>query len=238
MSSKVAIVTGASSGIGYAITRALQARGYSLVATSRNVSRSRLEASPAVALVDGDVGDARTATEAVDVALSRFGRIDLLVNNAGIFIARPFTEYTDEDYAALVSTNLAGFFHMSRAALGPMTAQRSGHIVNIGTSLSSQPVAGVPSALPILIKGGLEAATRSLAIEYAPHGIRVNTLAAGAIDTPMHPKDSHDLLKRLSPANRIGTVDEMADAVLFLESAGFVSGEVLHVDGGAHAGKW
>lgn len=238
MSSKVAIVTGASSGIGYGITRALQGHGYSIVATSRKVSRSRLEASPTVALVDGDVGDARTATEVVDVALSRFGRIDLLVNNAGIFIARPFTEYTNEDYAALVSTNLAGFFHMSQAALRPMTAQRSGHIVNIGTSLSSQPVAGVPSALPILIKGGVEAATRSLAIEYAAHGIRVNTLAAGAIDTPMHPKDSHDFLKGLSPAHRVGTVDEMADAVLFLESARFVSGEVLHVDGGAHAGKW
>jgi NAD(P)-dependent dehydrogenase (short-subunit alcohol dehydrogenase family) len=160
------------------------------------------------------------------------------VNSAGIFLAKPFTDYTPVDYAQLLSTNLAGFFHMTQQALRVMAAAKSGHIVNIGTSLASQPIAGVPSALPILIKGGIEAATRSLAIEYAPLAIRVNTISAGIIDTPMHAHESHEFLKHLSPAQRIGTTAEMAEALLFLEGATFVSGEILHVDGGAHAGKW
>ncbi len=238
MGSKVAIVTGASSGIGFGLTRALIARGYSVVATSRSVSKSSLEPSPSLVLVDGDVGEAKTASTVVDTAIARFGRVDLLVNNAGIFIAKPFVDYSAEDYDALLSTNLAGFFHMTRAALKPMTAQRSGHIVSVGTSLADQPVAGVPSALPILIKGGIEAATRSLAIEYAAQGLRVNTVALGIIDTPMHAKDSHGFLTGLSPAKRLGTVKEVADAILFLDTASFVSGEILHVDGGAHAGRW
>lgn len=239
MTNKVAIVTGASSGIGLRITQALLGAGYSVVATSRRASSCPdLVASPHLALVDGDVADARTAERAVEETRARFGRLDLLVNNAGIFIAKPFTDYTSDDYDRLLSTNLAGFFHMTQHALRAMLEGPSGHIVNIGTSLAVQPIAGVPSALPILIKGGIEAATRSLAIEYAARGIRVNTIAAGIIDTPMHAPEKHEALKRLTPAHRLGTSAEMAEAVLYLESAAFVSGEVLHVDGGAHAGKW
>jgi NAD(P)-dependent dehydrogenase (short-subunit alcohol dehydrogenase family) len=239
MAGKVAIVTGASSGIGLGLTKALVERGYSVVGTSRHVSKSgALSASSRLALVEGDVGEASTARRVVDEALSRFGGVDLLVNNAGTFISKSFTDFTPEDYAALLSTNVAGFFHMTQAVLRHMVGRKSGHVVNIGTSLVRQPMAGVPGALSILTKGGIEAATRALAIEYAPHGIRVNTVAAGAIDTPMHTPDKHGFLKSMSPANRVGTVPEMVDAVLYLDSAGFVSGEILHVDGGAHAGRW
>ena len=239
MDTKAALVTGASSGIGLAIAQTLLSRGYSVVAASRTASRQQALADPTRFIaVDGDVAEERTAERAVEAALSKFGKLDLLVNNAGIFIAKPFTEYTADDYAKLLATNLAGFFHMTQHALRAMEKGARGHIVNIGTTLSSQPVAGVPSALPILIKGGIEAATRSLAIEYAPHGIRVNTVAAGIIDTPLHAKESHGFLRGLSPAGRIGTPQEVADAVFFLDSATFVSGEVLHLDGGAHAGKW
>ncbi len=239
MASRVALVTGASSGIGLGVTKTLIERGYAVVATSREVSRrGTLTQSPNLVLLDGDVGDPTTATRAVGEALSTFGKLDLLVNNAGIFIAKSFTEYTINDYERLVSTNLAGFVHMTQAAIRQMIPQRSGHIVNIGTSLAVQPIAGVPSALPILIKGGIEAASRSLAIEYASYGIRVNTVAAGIIDTPMHQEAKHEFLKGLSPVNRIGTVQEVVDAVLYLDSAAFVSGEIVHVDGGAHAGKW
>jgi NAD(P)-dependent dehydrogenase (short-subunit alcohol dehydrogenase family) len=235
---KTAIVTGASSGIGLAIAKALLGKGYKVVATSRNASRcGELAGNAHVTFVDGDVGRAETAERAAHAAV-RLGGLDLLVNNAGIFLAKPFVDYTAEDYAQLLSTNLAGFFHMTQQALRLMAPAKRGHIINIGTSLSQQPVAGVPSALPILIKGGIEAATRSLAIEYAPLGIRVNTLAAGVIDTPMHAPQSHGFLKELSPSKRLGSPQEMADAVLYLESAQFVSGEILHLDGGAHAGKW
>jgi NAD(P)-dependent dehydrogenase (short-subunit alcohol dehydrogenase family) len=239
MSTKVALVTGASSGIGLEIAQTLLGSGYSVTAVSRTASKQRaLADATRFIAVDGDVGDEGTAARAVDAALTKFGKIDLLVNNAGIFIAKPFTDYTADDYARLLATNLAGFFHMTQRALRAMEGGRSGHIINIGTSLASQPVAGVPSALPILIKGGIEAATRSLAIEYASHGIRMNTIAAGIIDTPLHAKENRAFLEGLSPARRIGTPREIADAVLYLESATFVSGEVLHVDGGAHAGKW
>lgn len=234
---KTAIVTGASSGIGLAVTRALLEKEYSVVATSRRVTQA-LTPSPRLVLVDGDVGERATAERVVASAESRFGGVDLLVNNAGIFLAKPFTEYTHADYEQLLSTNLAGFFHMTQLVLGVMVRAKRGHIVNIGASLAQQPIAGVPSALPILIKGGLEAATRSLAIEYAPLGIRVNTIAAGIIDTPMHTPEQHDTLRGLSPSHRLGTTAEMAEAVLFLTGAAFVSGEILHVDGGAHAGKW
>ena len=236
--SKTAIVTGASSGIGLAIAKALLERGYNVVATSRNASRtSELQGKPNVAFIDGDVGNAATAERAVAAAKSRFGGLQLLVNNAGNFIAKPFVDYTADDYAQLLSTNLAGFFHMTQHALRVMAPAKAGHIVNIGTSLATQPVTGVPSALPILIKGGIEAATRSLAIEYAPLGIRVNTLAAGFIDTPMHAPETHGFLEALSPSKRMGTTQDMADAVLYLDGASFVSGEILHLDGGAHAGK-
>lgn len=239
MNARVAIVTGASSGIGLCIANSLLARDYSVVATSRNATTCKaLVASTRLALLDGDVGEVRTAERVIGEARTRFGRIDLLVNNAGTFLAKPFTDYSSDDYAALLATNLSGFFHMTQHALREMVKENSGHIVNIGTSLATQPIAGVPSALPILIKGGIEAATRSLAIEYARSNIRVNTIAAGVIDTPMHAKENHEILRGLSPANRLGSTDEIAQAVLYLESASFVSGEILHVDGGAHAGKW
>jgi NAD(P)-dependent dehydrogenase (short-subunit alcohol dehydrogenase family) len=239
METKVAIVTGASSGIGLDITRTLLARGYAVVATSRTASRrGTLTPSTKLAIVDGDVGHAETAARVVEQAMARFDRIDLLVNNAGIFMAKPFTEHTAADYEALVSTNLAGFVHMTQAVLRKMVPQRRGHIVNISTSLVAQPIAGAPSALAILTKGGIEAASKSLAIEYVGQAIRVNTVAAGIIDTPMHAPQSHEALRSLSPSHRIGTVEDVTAAVLYLESAAFVTGEVVHVDGGAHAGKW
>lgn len=237
--SKTAIVTGASGGIGLAVTRALLEREYRVVATSRRMSESReLPPSSRLVIVDGDVGERASAERVVAAAQSAFGGADLLVNNAGIFQSKPFTDYTREDYERLLSTNLAGFFHMTQLALSVMGRAKAGHVVNIGTSLSQQPVAGVPSALPVLIKGGIEAATRSLAIEYAPLGIRVNTIAAGIIDTPMHAPAQHDFLRQLSPTHRLGSTADIADAVLFLDGNGFVSGEILRVDGGAHAGKW
>ncbi len=239
MTSKVAIVTGVSSGIGLGITKALLERGYAIVGTSREATRKTpLAQSRNLTLVDGDVGVAETAERVVQAALSKYDRIDLLVNNAGIFIAKPFTEYTQEDYAKLVSTTLAGFFHLTQRVLAQMVTQKSGHIVSISTSLVATPIAGVPASLPILLKGGLEAATKALAIEYASQGVRVNAVAAGPIDTPMHPKENHPFLSALNPMNRMGTVQEMTEAVLYLSDANFVSGEVLHVDGGAHAGKW
>jgi len=239
MKNKVAIVSGASSGIGLDISRTLLAQGYSVVGVSRSASRrGTLVPSSKLTVLEGDVASRETAVAAVQVALSRFDRLDLLVNNAGLFIAKPFIEYSAEDYSALLATNLAGFFHLTQAALPHFIGRRSGHVVNIGTSLASQPVAGVTAALPILLKGGIEAATRALAIEYAPQHIRINTVSAGAIDTPMHPKESHAFLRGLSPAQRLGTVEEISAAVLYLDAAEFVSGEVLHVDGGAHAGRW
>jgi len=239
METKVAIVTGASSGIGLGITQALLARGYAVVATSRQASRrGTLSPSTRLVVVDGDVGQADTATRVVAQAVARFDRVDLLVNCAGIFMAKPFTEYSAADYDALVSTNLAGFVHMTQAALRRMVPQRRGHIVSISTSLVDQPIAGVPSALAILIKGGIQAASKSLAIELAAHDVRVNAVAPGIIDTPLHDPANHAALRGLSPAQRIGSVEDVTSAVLYLESASFVSGEVLHVDGGAHAGKW
>lgn len=238
MESKVAIVSGASSGIGLRITRTLLEHGYHVVGTSRHASSCpELSASSRLVLVDGDIADPLTAERSVH-ASSKFGRLDLLVNNAGTFLAKPFTDYTLRDYEALLGVNLAGFFHMTQRALRIMGPAGTGHIVNIGASLATQPIAGVPSALPILIKGGIEAATRSLAIEYAGSGVRVNTISAGIIDTPMHSKDSHGFLKGLNPMGRLGSPLEIAEAVLYLDAARFVSGEILHVDGGAHAGKW
>lgn len=236
---KTAIVTGASSGIGLGVTQALLERGYRVVANSRRITHSgALQESDRLALTDGDIGRLETGGQLVDTAVRRFGSVDLLVNNAGIFIPKPFTEYTVEDFERLVSTNLAGFFHATQPAVAQMLRQKSGHVVNISTTLADQPIAGVPAAIPILIKGGLNAATRALAIEYAPQNIRVNAVAAGIIDTPMHKPEAHDFLKTLHPIQRLGTVREIAEAVLYLTDATFVTGEVLRVDGGAHAGKW
>jgi NAD(P)-dependent dehydrogenase (short-subunit alcohol dehydrogenase family) len=237
--SKTAIITGASRGIGAGLVEAFLERGYNVVANSRNITKTNpFEPSPNLALIDGDIGDPSTAATVVDTAVSRFGRIDVLVNNAGVLIPKPFTDYTTGDFNTLVSTTLAGFLYVSQLSVKQMLRQKSGSIINVSTSVVDQPIAGLGAAVQIMVKGGLNAVTRALAIEYAKEGIRINTIALGAIDTPMHKPDSYDFLKGLSPAGRIGGVKEVVDAALFLTDATFTSGEILHVDGGAHAGKW
>jgi NAD(P)-dependent dehydrogenase (short-subunit alcohol dehydrogenase family) len=236
---QTAIVTGASQGIGAGLVEAFLKRGYSVVANSRHITQSNpFAASANLVLVDGDIGDPSTAAKIVDAAVSKFGRIDVLINNAGIFIPKPFTEYTTADFDALVSTTLAGFLYVSQLAVKQMLRQKSGSIVNISTTLVDQPIAGVGAAVQIMLKGALNAVTRALAIEYAKEGIRVNTIAPGVINTPMHKPETLDFLKGLHPVGRIGEIKEVVDAVLFLTDATFTSGEILHVDGGAHAGKW
>src|SRR5262250_3367979 len=236
---KTAIVTGASQGIGAGLVKALLKRGYNVVANSRQITKAnRVAASTNLALVDGDIGDPSTAAKIVDTAVSKFGRIDVLINNAGVFISKPFTEYTTEDFNSLVSTTLAGFLYLSQLAVKQMLKQKSGNIINVSTTLVDQPIAGVGSAVQVMLKGGLNAVTRALAIEYAKEGIRVNTISAGVINTPMHKPETHEFLKGLQPVGRIGQVKEVVDAALFLTDATFTSGEILHVDGGAHAGKW
>ena len=235
---KVAIVTGTSRGIGARLVEASLERGYSVVANSQNITKANpFAASPNVALVDGDIGDPITAAKIVDTALSKFGSIDVLINNAGTFIPKPFTEYTTGDFNTLISTTLAGFLYVSQLAVKQMLRQKSGSIVNISTTLVDQPVAGVGAAVQIMLKEGLNAVTRALAIEYAKEGIRINTIAPGVINTPMHKPETHDFFKCLHPVGRIGQVKEVVDAALFLTDATFTSGEILHVDGGAHAGK-
>src|SRR5258705_5520625 len=236
---KTAIVTGASQGIGAGLVAAFVKRGYNVVANSRNITQANPFAAAAnVALVDGDIGHPSTAATIVDTAVSRFGRIDVLINNAGVFIPKPFTEYTTEDFNTLVSTTLARFLYVSQLPLKQMLRQKSGSIVNISTTLVDQPIAGVGAAVQIMLKGALNAVTRALAMEYAKEGIRVNTIAPGVINTPMHKLETHDFLKGLHPVGRIGEVKEIVDAALFLTDATFTTGEILHVDGGAHAGKW
>ena len=236
---KTAIVTGASQGIGAGLVEAFLKRGYNVVANSRHIIKGNpFAASQNLALVDGDIGDRTTAAKIVGSAVSKFGRIDVLINNAGVFISKPFTEYTTEDFNSLVSTTLAGFLYLSQLAVRQMLKQKSGNIINVSTTLVDQPMAGVGAAVQIMLKGGLNAVTRALAIEYAKEGIRVNTVSAGVINTPMHKPEAHDFLKGLQPVGRIGEVKEVVDAALFLTDATFTSGEVLHVDGGAHAGKW
>jgi NAD(P)-dependent dehydrogenase (short-subunit alcohol dehydrogenase family) len=238
-SQKTAIVTGASRGIGAGVVEAFLKRGYNVVANSRHISKANpFSASGNLALVDGDIGDRSTAVKIVDTAVSKFGRIDVLINNAGIFIPKPFTEYTTEDFDTLVSTTLAGFLYVSQLAIKQMLQQKSGTIINISTTLVDQPIAGVGAAVQIMLKGALNAVTRALSIEYAKEGIRVNTIAPGVINTPMHKPETHEFLKGLHPVGRIGEVKEIVDAALFLTDATFTSGEILHVDGGAHAGKW
>jgi NAD(P)-dependent dehydrogenase (short-subunit alcohol dehydrogenase family) len=231
---KVAIVTGASQGIGAGLVDGLLAKGYRVVANSRSIKPSTRQDLVTVA---GDIADPEVAKKVVSTAIQHFGRVDTLVNNAGIFIAKPFIEYTAEDFASVMSVNVAGFFHVSQQAAARMLSQRSGHIVNITTSLVDQPIAGVPAAMASLTKGGLDAVTRSLAIEYADKGIRVNAISPGIIKTPMHAPETHDFLAKLHPMQRIGEVTEIVDAVLYLDNAGFVTGETLHVDGGQHAGR-
>lgn len=236
---KTAIVTGASQGIGAGIVEAFLKRGYGVVANSRQISETNpFPPSENLALVDGDIGDPKTAGRIADTAVSRFGRIDVLVNNAGIFIAKPFTEYTTEDFNALISVTLAGFLYISQSTVKQMLKQKSGSIVNISTALVDQPIAGVRAAVQALVKAGLHAVSRALAIEYAKDGIRVNAVAPGVISTPMNPPGTHESLKNLNPVGRLGEIEEVVNAVLFLADATFTSGEIVHVDGGAHAGKW
>jgi len=232
---KVALITGASQGIGAGLVEGFRGRGYRVVANSRSIKPGESADFLAVA---GDITDPAIAKRVVERAVERFGRIDTLVNNAGIFISKPFIEYSPEDFALVISVNLAGFFHVSQHAAARMLTQRSGHIVNITTSLVDQPIAGVPAALASLTKGGLDAVTRSLAIEYADKGVRVNAVSPGIIKTPMHPEKTHAFLAKLHPMQRLGEVQEIVDAVLYLDSANFVTGEVLRVDGGQHAGRW
>ena len=229
----------ASRGIGAGFVEAFLKRGYNVVANSRNITTVNPFAAAAnVALVDGDIGHPGTAATIVDTAVSRFGRIDVLINNAGVLVAKPFTEYTTEDFNTLVSTTLAGFLYVSQLTVKQMLRQKSGSIINVSTSLVDQPVAGLGAAVQIMVKGALNAVTRALAIEYATAGIRINTIAPGAIDTPMNRPEAHDYLKTLQPVGRLGEIKEVVDAALFLVDATFTSGEILHVDGGAHAGKW
>lgn len=236
---KVAVVTGASQGIGLEIATTLTAKGYRIVANSRHISSAgTLRETDDLQLVEGDIGMPRVAEQVVDAAVRKFGGIDLLVNNAGVFVSKPFTQYTSEDFRAVVDTNLAGFFHVSQLALVQMRTQKSGHIINITASIANQPVAGVPAVLASLSKGGLESVTRALAIEFAAEGIRFNAIAPGVVNTPMHPAAAHEMLRRLSPLMRLAEMSEVVDLILYLESAHFINGEVVHLDGGAHAGRW
>ncbi|WP_445144116.1 SDR family NAD(P)-dependent oxidoreductase [Dyella sp. Tek66A03] len=230
---KVAVITGASQGIGAGLVKAFRDRNYRVVANSRSIKPS---SDPDVIAVAGDIGDRAVAERIVKEALSRFGRIDTLVNNAGIFVAKPFTAYTAEDYADVLSVNVNGFFHITQLALAEMEKQGSGHIVSITTSLVDHAIDGVPSVLASLTKGGINAATKSLAIEYAKRGIRVNAVAPGIIKTPMHTPETHAGLAGLHPVGRMGEISDITDAVIYLDSAGFVTGEILHVDGGQSAG--
>jgi NAD(P)-dependent dehydrogenase (short-subunit alcohol dehydrogenase family) len=230
---KVAIITGASQGIGSALVKAYRDRNYRVVANSRSIKPTT---DPDVLAVAGDVADPKTAQRIVSEAIARFGRIDTLVNNAGIFVAKPFTDYTEEDYVSMLAVNLGSFFHLTRRVAAEMLKQGSGHIVQITTSLIDHANSNVPSVLASLTKGGLNAATKSLAIEYASKGVRVNAVAPGVIKTPMHAPETHDFLAKLHPVGRMGEIKDIVDAVLFLEGAGFVTGEILHVDGGQSAG--
>ncbi|HEV2382256.1 MAG TPA: SDR family oxidoreductase [Terriglobia bacterium] len=232
-----AIVTGASRGIGAALVEGFLKAGYNVVATSLEVSRS-MTASPKLALVDGDIGKQETAARAVEAAIKHFGTIDILVNNAGIFRTKPFTEFSTEDFNGLISTNLLGFLYITQLTVTQMLKQKSGCVVNITAALVDQPVAGVNASVSMITKGGLNAVTRSLAIEYAKDGIRFNAVAPGVVDSPLHEGEPEDVLKTFQPMGKIVGIADIVDAVLYLAKAGQVTGEVLHVDGGAHAGRW
>jgi len=237
---KTIVITGASQGIGAGLVNTFIERGYNVVATSRNVSRSaKIRSSDRLALVDGDIGDPATAKKVVETAIETFGSIDAVVNNAGIFVAKPFADYTIEDFRKLSSTNLDGFIHLTQLAVGQMLAQKSGgSIVSITSSLVDHPIAGITASVAMITKGGIDAISRNLAMEYARDGIRVNTVAPGIVDTPMHKDNPKEFLRTLSPMASISDVQEIVDAVVFLTEAPHVTGEVLHVDGGAHLGKW
>jgi NAD(P)-dependent dehydrogenase (short-subunit alcohol dehydrogenase family) len=231
---KVAIITGASQGIGAGLVDGFRASGYAVVGTSRSIRPSD---ESDYLTVQGDISEAKTAKRVAEQTLDRFGRIDSLINNAGIFISKPFTDYSPDDYAAITAVNLAGFFHITQRAIRQMVDQGSGHIVNITTSIVDRPSSERPSALVALTKGGLAAVTRSLAIEYASRGVRVNAVAPGVIKTPLHELDSYKGLAELHPLGRLGEVSDVVDGILYLERATFVTGEILHIDGGQAAGR-
>ncbi len=233
-SQRVAIITGASQGIGEGLVTAYRKLGYAVVANSRTIAQSD---DPMVETVPGDIAQPGVGQRIVDAAIDRFGRVDTVVNNAGIFIAKPFTDYTNEDYDAVTGVNLRGFFEVSRAAVAAMLSREGGgHIVNISTSLVDHANSQVPAALASLTKGGLDAVTKALAIEYAAQGIRSNAVALGVIQTPMHDPSTYEFLAKLHPVGRMGKIDDVVVAVVYLEAAPFVTGEILHVDGGQSAG--
>jgi NAD(P)-dependent dehydrogenase (short-subunit alcohol dehydrogenase family) len=231
---KVAVITGASQGIGAGLVAAYRKLGYATVATSRTIAESQ---DVDVLAVQGDISDRATAERVVTAAIERFGRIDTLVNNAGIFIAKPFADYTEVDFASVTGVNLDGFFHTTQLVIPHMLNQGSGQIINITSSLVDNANSNVPSVLASLTKGGLQSATKSLAIEYAARGIRVNAVSPGIIKTPMHPEESHEALGGLLPVGRLGELSDVVEAVIYLERAPFVTGEILHVDGGQSAGR-
>jgi NAD(P)-dependent dehydrogenase (short-subunit alcohol dehydrogenase family) len=234
---KTVIVTGAPGGIGAGLVEEFLKRGYSVVATSLNASRS-FTASPSLVVVDGDIGKQETAAKVVDAAIKQFGTIDVLVNNAGIFYVKPFTDFTTEDFNTLVSVNLFGFIYITQLAVKQMLKQKSGNVVTITGSLADQPIAGMKASVSMITKGGLNTVTRHLAIEYAKEGIRFNAVAPGTVDTPLHKNDPKDYLRTLQPMGKIVEIKDVVDAVLYLVGADQVTGEILHVDGGAHAGRW
>jgi NAD(P)-dependent dehydrogenase (short-subunit alcohol dehydrogenase family) len=230
---KVAVITGASRGIGAGLVAAYRKLGYAVVAVSRTITPAD---DAAVLTVPGDIAEPATADRVIEAGVAEFGRIDTLVNNAGIFIPKPFTDYTATDYDAVIGVNLTGFFRITQLAISHMLEQGGGHVVNVTTSLVDHAHSGVPSVLASLTKGGLQSATKSLAIEYATRGIRANAVSLGAIKTPMNPVELHEMLSGLQPVGRMGEVGEVVDAVTYLENARFVTGEILHVDGGHCAG--
>jgi NAD(P)-dependent dehydrogenase (short-subunit alcohol dehydrogenase family) len=233
---KTAIVTGASQGIGAGLVEAFLKEAYNVVGTSLNVQS--LTASSNLVLVEGDIGKPETAAKTVDAAINHFGTIDVLVNNAGILRTKPFTDFTTEDFNALFSTNLLGFLYITQLTVKQMLKQKSGNVVTITASLADQPVASEPASVSMITKGGLNSVTRSLAIEYAKDGIRFNAVAPGVVDSPMHKDDSKEFLKTFQPMGKIVEVKDIVEAVLYLAQADQVTGEVLHVDGGSHAGRW
>jgi NAD(P)-dependent dehydrogenase (short-subunit alcohol dehydrogenase family) len=237
---QVAIVTGASSGIGLGITQALLQHGYRVVANSRNISKSKdLKPSSDLILVDGDIGKMDSAIKVADAAIKHFDRIDLLVNNAGIYIQKPFTDYTPADFELMIDTNVAGYFFITQRVVAQMRKQKSGHIVGISTVLVDQPWAGASMSLPVLTKSTIPAFNRALAMEFLADGIRANTISPGIVDSPMNANYDHELLKKLQPIPRLAQISEIVDALLYLQSAPMVNGENIRIDGGAHAGaKW
>jgi NAD(P)-dependent dehydrogenase (short-subunit alcohol dehydrogenase family) len=237
---KTAVVTGASQGIGAGLVKAFVERGLNVVANSRKLTQStEVAASDHVALVDGDIGQPATAARVIETALSRFQAVDVLVNNAGIFFTKPFTDYTADDFKSLVSTNLEGFLYITQLAVKQMLAQKTGgSIITITAALARNPIRGVPAAVPMITKGGLETITQHLAMEYAKDGIRVNAVAPGAVYTPLHRETPKDVMESLSPMGRPSTVKDITDAVMYLTDAATVTGDILYVDGGAHFGRW